>query len=72
MISVLALLCSLTGPCDRATAISVIPLGSTSNVNDCGLAAQMTLAQLALRADQGTAWVIRCEPETSIGKEHTA
>lgn len=71
--SVVALLCSvaLSGhDCRRDTALDVLPLGTASNSIECMMSAQVTLAQLALHADEGFRWQIRCEGETSIGHEH--
>ena len=66
----IALLCALTGPCDRATAIDVIPLGTARTTAECWMGGQMTLASLALVVRDGEQWQIRCEAPTSVGRDH--
>ena len=69
--TVLALLCALTlspADCRRDTATDVLILGHADNEIACALGAQATLAQLAIRADDGHRWIIKCEPPTNLGK----
>lgn len=64
MFSVVALLCSVSlepSACTRDTAIDSIPLGPAASVADCYMAAQMTLAGLAIEPGRDVYWLIRCE-----------
>lgn len=70
--TVIALLCALalsSADCNRSTAIDFMRLGEAPNAIQCLMGAQMTLAQLAIRADAAHRWIIKCEPPTSIGKD---
>lgn len=70
--TVIALLCALalsSADCRRDTAVDVMVLGDADNEIACALGAQMTLAQLAIRADAEYRWIIKCEPPTSIDKD---
>lgn len=63
MISVVAFLCALSvGPaeCGRDTAVDVITLPTADSDIDCMRDAQATLAALAICADAGHRWVVKC------------
>ena len=64
---VLALLCSLSlshHECTRDTALDVLVLGTADNAMQCAIGGQMTLGQLAIKADDGYRWVINCQGTT--------
>ncbi len=63
MVSVVAFLCALAlspSECSRATAIDVIALPAAPNDLVCMQGAQMTLAELAIRADAEHRWIVKC------------
>jgi hypothetical protein len=63
MVSVVVLLCALAlspSECSRATAVDVIALPAAPDEQACLHAAQATLAELAVHADAGHRWIIKC------------
>lgn len=71
MTAVLALLCAISiapAACDRSNAVDVVTMPPSANELACMLDAQMTLAQLAIRADAEHRWIVRCV-RTSIGQQ---
>jgi len=63
MISVVAFLCALAvspSECGRVTAVDVIALPAAPNELMCMRDAQMTLAELAIRADAEHRWIVKC------------
>ena len=67
---VTAYLCLATlapAQCSRATALDVIPLGTSANELSCQRDVMQTLAGLAITAEQGAYWKVTCQ-RTSIGQ----
>ncbi len=63
MVSVIAFLCALAvspSECGRATAVDVIALPAAPDEQSCMRHAQMTLAELAIRADAEHRWIVKC------------
>ena len=63
MISVAAFLCALSvspADCSRTTAVDVITFPESPNELACMRDAQMTLAELAIRADADHRWIVKC------------
>ena len=63
MISVVAFLCALAlspAQCSRATAVDVIALPAAPDRESCMRTAQVTLAELAVRADDQHRWIVKC------------
>lgn len=68
MIGVVAFLCALNvSPveCDRATAVHVLTFPAARNELVCRRDAQLTLAQLAIKADADHRWVVKCQRLTA-------
>ena len=63
MITVVAFLCALAvspSECSRTTAVDVIALPASPSELACMQDAQMTLAELAIRADADHRWIVKC------------
>jgi hypothetical protein len=63
MISVVAFLCALSvspADCNRASAIDVITFPEAAAETLCLHDAQATLATLAIHADAGHRWIVKC------------